>query len=121
MILLDVHDWFCERLRIWGVECTADQRDIQAPGSFVTVTRLSDWSLDLTTAVAHGELILMTRDLGGREDIAAKDELLARVLENLAFAGVVVTTIKTAEQASPPDSAPLPAITLEWSLAWTID
>lgn len=121
MILLDVHDWICERLQSWGVECTADNRDIQVPGAFVTVTRLSDWSLDLASATAHGELILMTRDHGGREDIRQKDEILARVLENLSFVGVAVHTIATAEVATPPDSSPLPAIKIEWSITWTTE
>lgn len=121
MVLLDIHDWFCSTLNGLGIECTADQRDIQVPGAFITVTKLSEWSIDLTTVVAHGELILMIRDIGGREDLNQKDMLLKAVLEPLRTLGVVVTTIRPTEQALPPDSSPLPAIKLEWSLAWEQD
>lgn len=120
-MLLDIHDWICTELAARDIEATADQRDIHAPGCFVTVTRLSDWTLDYTGFTVHGHIIAMTRDNGGREDLRAKDELLRPLLRFLATSGATIKELSTTEIATPPDSSPLPAVKIEFTLDWTDD
>lgn len=120
-MLLAMHDYLAALMVRAGIECTADQRDIQVPGAFVTVTNIDQWSIDGTTCRAECDLILMVRDLGGREDLRAKDEILMPALDALTDAGLIVHRLSTTEQATPPDHSPVPAIKISLYMTWEIE
>lgn len=117
-MLLPLHDYVVNTLTAARIPATVDPRNIEVPGCFVTVTTLDDWTIDLSTCRARGEIIILSRDIGGREDLHTKGSLLAVVLDALAAEGITVNEISTAEQATPPGSSPLPAVRVGFALTW---
>lgn len=101
-----------------GIFITSDNRNINAPGCFVTVTKLNDITLGLG-ARAHGEITIMVPDLGGDADIDNLTVIVDDVLDALADAPVTVDEIALNQQATPPSGGRLPAATLSYSINLT--
>ena len=98
-----------------GIHATADARNINTPCCFVTVTKLSDFTLAGTCAT-HGEITAMVADLGGESDIDNMDKLVTDVLEALFESDIAVGDVQLNQQATPPNGGRVPATTISYSL-----
>ena len=98
-----------------GLHATADARNIQAPGCFVTVTRLTKPTLGDAWNIT-GDVLAIARDLGGMADIDNISELVDDVIDALAPIGVEFESIDTNQQATPPSGGTLPAARLTFSV-----
>ena len=116
MIRAIIDDIIAE-LETAGMYATADARSIQAPGCFVTVTRLSRPTLGDAWQVT-GDILAIARDLGGMADVDSISALVDDVLAALddTVGGVVVESIDTNQQATPPTGGTLPAARLTFSV-----
>ena len=114
-MIRDIIDEIVAVLEAAGIRSTADTRNISAPCCFVTVTRLSRPTLGDAWQVT-GEILAIARDLGGMADIDSISSLVDDVLEALEPEGVLVETIDTNQQATPPTGGTLPAARLTFSV-----
>lgn len=111
----DILDAILDILTTAGIRSTADSRNINAPGCFVTVTRLARPTLGDAWRVT-GELLAIGRDLGGKADIEQISDLVDDVLDALEPEGVAIETIETNQQATPPTGGTLPAARLTFTV-----
>ena len=116
-MIREVIDAIVDELETAGMYATADARNIQAPGCFVTVTRLSRPTLGDAWQVT-GDILAIARDLGGMADVDNISALVDDVLDALddTAGGVVVESIDTNQQATPPTGGTLPAARLTFSV-----
>ena len=115
-MIREVIDELVELLEAEGMYATADARNIQAPGCFVTVTRLERPTLGDAWKIT-GDILAIARDLGGMTDVDNISALVDDVLDTLDdTAGVVVESIDTNQQATPPTGGTLPAARLTFSV-----
>ena len=116
-MIREVIDKLVELLETKGMYATADARNIQAPGCFVTVTRLERPTLGDAWKVT-GDILAIARDLGGMADVDNISKLVDDVIGALdETAGAVeVASIDTNQQATPPTGGTLPAARLTFSV-----
>ncbi|WP_144736465.1 hypothetical protein [Corynebacterium propinquum] len=97
------------------IYATIDSRNIAAPGCFVNVTKIDEFTLDDSARVT-GTIVAVVKDLGGAADIYALNELCNHVLAALVDTGITVEYIETNHQASPPSGGKLPAIKMNYTV-----
>lgn len=99
-----------------GIDATSDARNLQAPGVFVTVASIDDFTLGLQARV-RGDIIAVVRDLGGDADIDHLDAIIRTIVPAIAADPEMhIDTIDTNEQATPPSGGKLPAIRVTYTL-----
>ena len=114
-MLQDVIDSIVDLLKDHGIRATADARNINAPCCFVTVTRFDRPTLDSSWR-ATGEVLAISRDLGGLADICALSNFVDDIIDALEPEGVAIESIETNQQATPPTGGTLPAVRLTYTL-----
>lgn len=97
-----------------GIRATADNRAIDAPGCFVTVTRMGSATLGGAWEVT-GEILAMVRDNGGMADIDAISTLVDDVIDAITPLGLRFESIDTNQQATPPGGGTLPAARMTYT------
>lgn len=99
-----------------GIPATADSRNLNPPGCFVTVTQLAPAALADCWQVT-GQVLAVARDLGGMADIDALSDLLDVVVDTLVWKlGATIENIDTNQQVTPPTGGTLPAANLTFTM-----
>lgn len=91
-----------------GLAATADARNVDPPGCFVTINRLERPTLGDDYALT-GSVVCLVRDLGGMADIDAISDMVDQVMSTLQPLGAEFLAIELNQQATLPTGGTMPA------------
>lgn len=114
-MITEVIEHIVSTLQDSGLAATADSRNVDPPGCFVTINRLERPTLGDGYEVL-GSIVCLVRDLGGMADIDSISAMVDQVIQTLQPLGVQFHSIDLNQQATLPSGGTMPAAHIMFSL-----
>lgn len=107
-MISEVIEQIVSKLQDSGLAATADARNVDPPGCFVTINRLERPTLADDYALL-GSVVCLVRDLGGMADVDAISDMVDQVIKVLQPLGAEFLSIELNQQATLPSGGTMPA------------